>query len=202
MSRRLAALALVLATGVAHAQPAETAPSSVTPEDVGDQGIAAEIGITTGGRVTPGGLRIVGHYLYQMSTEDWFDGAATFTYGGGGAACFRDRTGATVCDHDFADGEAVELSANVRRVFARQGPFRPFARAGIGVALVRFSADDVTGVAIPLNAGGGLRALVAPSIAIVAQVDLELGFGGFNRGLGLEPQLGFSVTAGAEFILR
>ena len=27
------------------------------------------------------GLRIAGHYLYQLSDEDWFDSAASFTYG-------------------------------------------------------------------------------------------------------------------------
>ncbi len=203
MSRRLIALAIVLASGVAHAEsPATTTSTSVTPEDVGDQGIGAEIGIATGGRVTPGGLRLAGHYLYQLSLEDWFDGTASFTYGGGRAGCFRDRMDETVCEHGLADGGAVEISAVVRRMFALHGSFRPFARAGVGIALVRFSDDKVSGIAIPLHAGGGLRVRVAPSIAVVAQGELELGFGGFNRGLGVEPQLGISISASAEFSLR
>lgn len=195
------AVAVVAAAHTASAQPAETS-TTVTPEDVGDQSVSAELGLAAGGRVTPGGLRITGRYLYQLSVDDWFDGAASFTYGGGGAACFRDRTDATICDHGLADGGAVELSANVRRMFAPNGAFRPFARAGIGLAIVRFSDDDVTGLAIPLHLGGGVRANVAPSIAVVAQADLELGFGHFGQGLGTEPQAGLSVTAGAEFVLR
>lgn len=205
MPRRLTVvLALVLAggAGAARAQPAADASTTITPDDVGDQSVSAELGLATGGRVTPGGLRIAGHYLYQLSALDWFDGAASFTYGGGSAACFRDRMDATICDHGLADGGAVELSASVRRMFAANGSFRPFARAGIGLAIVRFSDDDVSGLAIPLHAGGGVRALVAPSIAVVAQADLALGLGFFNQGLGTEPQLGLTITAGAEFILR
>jgi hypothetical protein len=178
-------------------------PVSSPPDDeIGDQGISAELGLATGGRVTPGGLRISGHYFYQVSDRDWFDGAVSFTFGSGRAACFRDRADALVCDHGLADGTGVEISASIRRLFAPQGAFRPFARAGVGLGLVRFVDDDVSGVTIPLHGGGGMRVGVAPSIAVVAEGDLTLGFGGFGRGLGLEPQLGFAITAGVEFRLR
>ena len=43
------------------------------------------------------------------------------------------------------------------------------------------------------RAGRGPRAL---------ERDLQLGLGLFGRGLGAEPQLGMTVTAGAEFRLR
>jgi opacity protein-like surface antigen len=193
------------ATGPPAAAPAD--PSSEgdhAPDDdaLGDQAIAAQLGIAAGGRVTPGGLRIAGHYLYQLSDRDWFDGTASFTFGSGGAACFRDRTDVVVCNHGLADGTAVEVSASVRRMFAPQGAFRPFARVGIGIGAVRFSGDDVSGFVIPLHGGGGVRVKVAPSIAVVAEGELVLGFGGFGRGLGAEPQLGLAVTAGAEFRLR
>jgi len=152
--------------------------------------------------VTPGGLRIAGHYLYQLSDRDWFDGVASFTFGSGHAACFRDRQDALVCSHGLADGSGIEVSVSVRRLFAPQGAFRPFARAGVGVGLVRFAGDDVSGLTIPLHGGGGVRVAVSPSIAVVAEGELALGVGGFNRGLGGEPQLGFAVTAGAEFRLK
>ena len=87
-------------------------------------------------------------------------------------------------------------------MFAPRGSFHPFARVGIGVALVRFSSDQLSGLAFPLHGGGGVRARVAPGIAVVAQADLQLGLGLFGRGLGAEPQLGMTVTAGAEFRLR
>jgi hypothetical protein len=185
----------------AAAEPAASTTAS-TADEIGDQAIGAEIGVATGGRVTPGGLRVTGHYLYQLSDEDWFDGGASFTFGGGGAACFRDRMNAFVCDHGLTDGNGVEISATVRRFFAAQGGFRPFARAGIGVGIVRFPDDGVTGLAIPLHLGGGVRATVADSVAIVAQAELAVGFGAFGKGLGVEPQLGVSVVAGAEFRLR
>jgi len=220
MSRRLIAI-LMAAGGAAQAQPAPVpgspAPVPVSPpaqpapagapgpsgnDEIGDQGIAAELGLAAGGRVTPGGLRIAGHYLYQLSERDWFDGVVSFTFGSGRAACFRDRQDALVCSHGLADGSGVEVSATVRRLFAPQGAFRPFARVGVGVGLVRFAGDDVSGVTIPLHGGAGVRVAVAPSIAVVAEGELALGVGGFNRGLGGEPQLGFVVTAGVEFRLQ
>jgi hypothetical protein len=197
MSRRV--IALLLVASPAAAEPADT---GTVAADVGDQAIGADIGASAGGRVTPGGARVQGHYLYQLSDQDWFDGTATFTYGGGGAACFRDRMNTFVCEHGIADGRGVEIAATVRRFFAAQGDFRPFARAGIGVGIVNFGDDSVSGLAIPLHLGGGVRASVAESIAIVAQADVAIGFGVLNKTLGLEPQLGLAVTAGAEFRLQ
>jgi opacity protein-like surface antigen len=188
--------------------PAVAAPSAPPAasgdDDMGDQAISAQLGLAGGGGggVTPGGLRIAGHYLYQLSDEDWFDGAASFTFGSGGAACFRDRMDAVVCQHGVADGTGVEVSASVRRMLAPQGAFRPFARLGVGLGLVRFGGDDVSGITVPAHAGGGVRVKVAPSIAVVAEGELTLGFGSFNRGLGSEIQFGLAVTAGAEFRLR
>lgn len=170
-------------------------------DDLGDQGVGVMLGVATGGRVTAGGLRITGHYLYQMSASDWFDGAAAFTFGGGDRACFRDRMDLVVCDHGLADGAAIELQAGVRRMFARQGRYQPFARAALGLSYVRFSDDDVSGFAVPLHLGAGLRARVASGVAVVAHGDFTAGIGRFGRGLGAEPQLGLAVTAGAEFRL-
>jgi opacity protein-like surface antigen len=184
----------------AAATAASTAPDG--DDDMGDQGISAELGLAGGGCVTPGGLRIAGHYLYQLSDLDWFDGAASFTFGSGTAACFRDRMDAVVCDHGLADGTGIELSASVRHMFAPQGAFRPFGRVGVGIGLARFGDDDVSGVTVPAHAGGGVRVKVAPSIAVVAEGELALGFASFNRGLGSKIQFGLAVTAGAEFRLR
>ena len=184
--------------------PASPPPATASPadEDVGDQEISAELGLATGGRVTPGGLRIAGHYLYQLSSRDWFDGTASFTFGSGSAACYRDRSDAVVCDHGLTDGSGVEISASIRRWLPPRDAFRPFARAGVGLGLARFADDDVSGFTVVLHGGGGVRVGVTPSIAVVAEGDLALGLGSFNRGLGLEPQLGLVITAGVEFRLR
>lgn len=201
-SGALAALATL--AGAAHAQtPTDDDPGlAAVEDDIGDQSVGADIGIAGGGGNTPGGLRLAGHYLYQLSSADWFDGTASFTYGGGEAACFRDRMDVFTCDHGFTDGTSVEISANVRRVFSARGAFRPFARAGVGIALLRFSGDDVSGVGIPFHAGGGVRARVADGVAVVAQGEVQFGIAMFGGDLGNERQLGLTVTAGAEFRLR
>jgi hypothetical protein len=171
-------------------------------DDLGDQQIGAALGAAIGGRVTAGGLRISGDYLYQLTDNDWFDGSAAFTFGGGDAECFRNREDEFLCDHGLANGAALELAVGVRRMLAAKGAYRPFARAALGLSYVRFSDDDVSGVAVPLHLGGGLRAAVAPGVAVVGQGELTVGLGRFGRDLGGEPQLGLAVTAGAEFRLR
>jgi hypothetical protein len=194
------------------------APTPSTPEqpaavdDVGDQGLGAELGVAIGGRVTPGGLHLGGHYYYQMSADDWFDGAIGFTFGGGGAACFRDRTDAEICQHGVADGGAIEVAAAVRRMLPPNGGvfqsgaqarrWRPFVRLGLGVRYVRFGSDDVSGFAVPLFLGGGVRVAVSGNIAVLAQGEVDVGIATFNHRLGTEPQLGLVVTGGVEFRLR
>jgi hypothetical protein len=199
MSRRLIVMATMLAGGVAHADDLSVTSAA---DDVGDQGVGAMTGVATGGGVTAGGVRVTGHYLYQLSSKDWFDGTASFTFGGGEAGCFRDRMDTFDCDHGLADGSALEIAAGVRRMFDAKGAFRPFARAAIGLSYTRFSEDDVSGVSIPLHLGGGVRAKVTDRVALVGLAELTLGLGKFGRGLATEPQLGLAVTAGAEFRLR
>jgi len=206
MPRRLIVLAMLVSGGGARAEemPAPAATPAVTSaaDDMGDQSVAAMTGIAVGGRVTTGGLRVSGDYLYQLTEQDWFDGIAAFTVGSGDPACFRDRMDQVLCDHGLADGASLELAAGVRRMFAGQGTFRPFARAAIGVSYTRFADDDVSGVSFPLHAAGGVRATVSSGIAVVGLAELTVGLGRFGRGLATEPQLGFAVTAGAEFRLR
>jgi hypothetical protein len=231
MSRRLSGFAVAALVGVAGAaqaqpaagepdplpaeaaSPAQPAPApSPPPADspalaaidntIGDQLIAAQIGLVTGGRVTPGGFRIAGHYLYQLSELDWFDGMAAFTFGSGQGACFRDRDDQTICKHGPADGTGIQIAARIRHVFAAPGPLHPFLQGGLGVGFARFSADDLSGFVIPFHAGGGARLQVARSMSLVGEGNLEFGFGSFGAGLGIEPQLALAVTVGVEFQLR
>lgn len=198
--RRTLGLAITLSSALAVADSAEL--SSAIGQHPSDQGIGAAIGVAAGGSMTPGGLRIAGHYLYQLSATDWFDGIASFTYGGDSAGCDRDGTMAMSCAHGLTAGSGVEIAATVRRMFRAQGAFQPFARLGVGVAIARFSADDVSGLGVPIHAGGGVRARVAPAVSIVAQAELSAGVGVYSRSLGAEPLFGMAVTAGAEFDLR
>jgi len=197
--RALPLIALISAAGVAHADDAAVGSAA---DDLGDQGIGAMTGLATGGRVTAGGVRVTGNYLYQLSDKDWFEGIAAFTFGSGEQGCYRDGMDVTICDHGLAAGSSVELAAGVRRMFAPQGAFRPFARAAIGISYTRFAIDDVSGVGFPIHFGGGVRARVSDGIALVGVAELTVGFARFGRGLETEPLLGLAVTAGAEFRLR
>jgi hypothetical protein len=201
-----AAFALICTTSLAHAEmaaepAAADAPGAIAPPDMSDQAVGVAIGIAGGGRTTPGGLRISGHYLYQMSDADWFDGTAQFTFGSGEAACFRDRMDETICQHGLVDGASAEVGANVRHFLSGQGEFWPYVRLGVGIALVRYGDDEVTGLAIPFHGGGGFRVTVADGVAVIAEAGIDIGFGRFGSGLGLEPQLGGSVMGGVEFRL-
>ncbi len=198
--RRTLITLLLLSPSIAMADTdSVTSSASSAPSD---QGIGAAIGVAAGGAVTPGGLRVSGHYLYQLSSTDWFDGVASFTYGGDTAGCYRDRVATTMCEHGLTAGSGVEIAATVRRMFAPQGVFQPFARVGIGASIARFVADDVVGFGLPIHAGGGVRARVAPSVSIVAQAEFTAGVGFYTKDLGAEPLIGMAVTAGAEFDLR
>ena len=202
MSRSL--IVLVLMTGVASAQETPVdAASTFAPADMGDQGIAAMLGVAGGGRSTPGGLLVAGHYYYQMTDQDWFDGSAGFTFGSGDADCFRDRLDRVLCEHGLADGYAGKLGVAVRRFTPKLATdsFWPFVRAGLGTALVRFPDDGITGITFTVQVGAGMRASITEAIALIAEADLELGLGQFSGGLGGEPQLGIHISAGAEFKL-
>ena len=217
MSRRVVlvgavvgACALVATTGVARAQsPGFGSPDAVSstndsaPADMGDQAIAPMIGVAGGGRTTPGGLYVAGHYYYQLSDQDWFDGSAAFLFGSGDADCFRDRMDTVICEHGLADGYGVKVVAAARRFVPAlsSGSFWPFVRLGVGSGIARFSDDDITGITFSLEGGAGMRASITETIALVAGADLELGLGTFGNGVGAEPQLGVHISAGAEFKL-
>lgn len=200
------AIGLLATSSLAYAEvaaepPAADPSTAVAPPDMSDQAVGVAIGLAGGGRTTPGGLRIEGHYLYQMSDADWFDGTAQFTFGSGAPACFRDRMDDTICQHGLVDGASVQVGANVRHFLGGQGEFWPYVRLGVGVALVRYGDDDITGFTIPFHGGGGFRVTVAEGVAVIAEAGIDIGVGRFTNGLGLEPQLGGSVMGGVEFRL-
>jgi hypothetical protein len=197
VSRALIAIALVVAPVAARADDDVVAEGAVAEPP--DHAVAATLGAAGGGRTTPGGLRVGGRYLHRTSEEHWFEGFAAFTFGGGSAACFRDRNDSFVCDHGRVDGFAAEVGASFRRRMFGRDQYQPYLRAGIAVRVARFGSDDVRGLALPLTAGGGVRVAVGGNIAIAAEAALELGFGWFNRGLGSEPQVGLAIAGVVEF---
>lgn len=196
---RTALIRALAAAAVLALAPAARAEEPVDP--AGTQELGARLGVEAGGRVTPGGAQLAGSYLYRLSDVDWFEGGIGFTYGGGGAECFRERDDTLVCDHGLVDGFGGELSAGVRRFFAGQERFSPYARAALGARLVVFNGDDVKGFAVPLIVGGGVRAQVADKVSVVGGADLRAGPGWYSRDLGVEPHISLVVHGGVEFRL-
>jgi hypothetical protein len=204
--RRLIVAALLLAPATAAAQvPEYQEPvpevGEAPGEDVADRELGATLGAAIGGGVTPGGLRVGADYLYQLSDLDWFEGLVQFTFGTGGAACFRDRANDTICDHGGADGVATDLGGGIRRFFGGQQGFRPWVRPAAGVRLSHFSDDDLTGVGLFVSAAAGVRARVAETIAVGGGAALELGGAIFNHDLGPALQAGLSIAVSVEFAL-
>lgn len=220
MSRRVIVGAALLLASPAAAQPAVTpAVDPVDEEDVyeeplpdvgenpGDSVADRELGVALGaavggGSITPGGLRIAGSYLYQLSDLDWFEGSVAFIFGTGGAECFRDRADELICDHGSTDGVATDGIAGIRRFFRGQGSFRPWLRAAVGLRVARFGDDEMTGAGLYLAPSAGVRARVDDRIAIGGHATAELGGAWFSKGYGAAAQLGFGVGMSVEFALE
>ena len=101
----------------------------------------------------------------------------------------------------MVDGFSGEVWAGVRRYFPGQGRFAPFARAALALRIDSYGGDDVKGLAIPVELGGGVRAQVADTVSVTGGANLGLGIAWFNHDLGTEPQVSLSVTTGVEFAL-
>lgn len=172
------------------------------PGESDTQEIGVQLGAAVGGPVTPGGITAEGRYLYRFSDLDWLETGVGFTFGSSSAECYRDRSGDFTCDHGVVDGFAGEASVGIRRYLQGQDKFRPFARAGLGVRVISFAADDVMGVAFPLYLGGGVRAHVANRVHVVADATVRGGVGIFGHDIGLAPALSLAITAGVEFTLE
>ncbi len=165
------------------------------------QELQIRLGGSAGKRVTPGGLLAGADFLYRLSAVDWFEGSAQFVLGDRAAGCFADRSFDTVCQHDFFSGFSSTVFLGFRRYFLANNVFAPFFRAQLGIRFVRFDVDDVKGVAIPLAIGAGVRARLTEVLAMEFAAAISGGPGWFNQGLGTEPQLGASITAGVVFRL-
>jgi hypothetical protein len=179
-----------------------------------DEGVTAAIGFAGGGAWTPGGLHVDGGYVLGMSQRDWLDIGIGATIGGGGAACFSDRTGGYTCDHSVAQGDELGFRAGARHYFNIGGSVEPFVRGGAGVSVVRFPDDVVStmtlamgtpvtthgmyGVALTAHGGGGARIPISPVLALLGAVEVNIGVGGFAGTADAQRQMGFAVTLGAE----
>lgn len=188
----------------APAGAAADGPSVVAAADgepAGNQELDASLGIAVGGRVSPGGLHIGGRYLYRLSDLDWFDGGLGFSFGSGEAMCFRDRDASFVCNHGALDGFGADVSVGIRRFLPGQQGYHPYVHGGVALRVVSYGGDDVTGVAVPVWLGAGVRTTVHDGIAVGGGAVLSVGPGWFSSDLGLEPQLSLLISAGVGFTI-
>lgn len=166
----------------------------------GKQELGVQLGLATGGRVTPGGAHIAGRYSYRLGDRDWFELGVGFTYGDNEIGCGRDSDSNQMsCDHNSIGGFSGEIGAGLRRYFLGRQSFTPYLRGGLSARVVSYKEDDVKGVAIPFWLGGGVRAPVAPGVFVGADAVLSVGAGIFNKNLGTEPQAAMTVMGSVEF---
>ncbi|MCL4226300.1 MAG: hypothetical protein KJZ91_17690 [Myxococcales bacterium] len=164
-------------------------------------GLAAELGLVGGGGATPGGMRVGGRYLYRMDDQVWFDAGVGFTFGAPTAGCGRTPPDAMSCDHGVASGFSGDLIVGLRRDLRGQRGFVPFVHGGAFGRVLRFAADDVTGIGLGLEAGAGVARAVRGDVALRAGASAQAGRAWLGRAVGGSGQLGLTVTVGAELRL-
>jgi hypothetical protein len=196
-----AALPLLFVPLPAHGQEGieEDDEEDIRAPYIADLELGARIGLQGGGGVTPGGFRIAGAYLQRMTSETWFDGEASFVFGGGGRSCYYNRNVDFVCAPGLVEGFAAQFSAGGRWYpTITESGFIPFLRGGAALHIPHFGDDEVTGLALPLWLGAGGRYRVTPRIAITA--DLTITFGGalYNRDMGIAPYTSLHVQFGVD----
>jgi hypothetical protein len=201
MSRRMIVMLGLALAGPAWAQAEEAVEDETTAEPTGDMALGARLGMQFGvGGATPGGLRIGGAFLHRLADEWWFDGEASFSFGGGGMEC--DLAMDLECDHGLADGAGAQAIASVRWVLpAYAGGFEPYLRGGAGVGLASFGDDEVTGLALIGQAAGGGKFRVAERVSVGAEAALFIGPGFFSDDLGTLGYGGLIVQGGVEIDL-
>ncbi|MCG8420407.1 MAG: hypothetical protein MJE77_20940 [Proteobacteria bacterium] len=190
------------ASGIDREKPSGSTAADESQPNGSARELGVHLGLTSGGRVTAGGLRIGGSYLYQLSAVDWFEGSIDFVIGGTSADCFTDRTGELLCNHGALSGRSGEISAGIRRFLTPQGSFTPYARVRLGLRAVSFSGDDLRGLAAVVIAGIGVRARVHELVSIGGGAIVDAGAGIFGRDLGTEPQFSLAIQGGVEFLLK
>lgn len=206
MHRAVVVIAVVLAAAAgpapARAQEAEAVEAEPTEPGVSGQELGAHLGLRLGGRTTPGGLRLHGSYLYQLTDAIWSESGFGVTVGSGAPACFRDRSDDVICDHPSMDGRGVGVWTGLRYLLPGRQGFVPYAQAGIGVDYVNYPDDEVSGFAFPLVLGAGTRVRVTDDIAVGGGAQLTVGIARLGRDVGVEPQAALTVAFGAEFALE
>ena len=190
MRAALAAVMVALMAGGAIAQTSETTEDKPEwrngPRDEREAAVLAiappthEIQASLGGSLgmtgqTPGGLRVQGEYDRLLTGPWWLDLHAAAVFGADERACYFDRADDFQCDHGAADGLALLLGGGIVRHFAGWPAFTPYARAGGELGLVDFGADSVSGFALILRGGAGVRWRLSDKLGILGEGDLALG---------------------------
>ncbi len=211
---RLALILLAVSSATAFADEPITPKDSTRAEGGSASGrgaysieeIGARLGVQLGiGGQSAGGLRVGGDFLYRLAGATWSDSTASVVFGSGDAACVLGRGPGNPlsCDHGLTDGFAFEVGTGIRWYpgSVARPQLAPYLRGGVGLSVVNFSGDSLTGVAIPLFGGGGVRYQAADWITIEGEADVQLGPGFYGRGVGVALYSSMIVQFGVEFAL-
>jgi hypothetical protein len=82
-----------------------------------------------------------------------------------------------------------------------EGGFEPYIRGGAGVGLITFGDDEVNGLALLGQIGGGGKFRVAERVSVGAEASLFIGPGFFSDDLGTLGYGGLVVQGGVELDL-
>jgi len=96
-------------------------------------------------------------------------------------------------------GTAIQAAEAPRGPAGRLGRAATFAFGAAVATTLSVAGCEST---VHTSTDSGAEADAQADVDSGADVDAQVGLGRFDRGLGLEPQLGLAITAGAEFRLR
>lgn len=211
MRVRAAAVCLLLLATPAFAEDTpETAEETPVPEPLetlsfADQEIGAKLGLQVGAiGVSAGGFHFGGEYLYRLSDTTWFDGEASFAFGGTSPACYLDRDQSTVCNPGGLGGIGFQLDAGARFVLLVPKKIKEplaYAKVGVGLHITSLPEDGVVGIGVPVFAGGGGRYRMSKGVSLMSEVIFAGGPAWYGDGIGLIGTLQITLTIGVEFAL-
>ncbi len=203
-SSLVAAAILSFAVSAARAEEHESAPV-IESLNFANQEIGANVGIQVDAvGLATGGLHVGGEYLYRLADSTWFDGEASFSFGGGGPSCYLGRDQNDVCNPGGVGGVGFQLAAAVRWVLLvpkrRQDPLA-YAKFGVAIHINTFPDDSVTGLGIPLLFGGGGRYRIGKGVSLMSEVDFLTGPAWYGKGIGTVGTLQIEMEVGVEIAL-
>jgi hypothetical protein len=159
----VAAMVVLLWTGTAAAQRQAGGWMNELSGGLGFQG-----GLT---HYAPGGFKMENEYGRRFSDLVWLNVQLNFSAGDDCGYDPFDR--GYHCNEHFM-GEGLEMIAGVKFKF-HSGRLQPHVKVGGGLAFTFYPGGDLTGTALVVRAGGGVKYWVLPRLAVGGEANVMLG---------------------------